>query len=413
MGNNIDYWKDPFEAEPLEGYLLPKNEETGEVFPFCCEPHKAFYNDVKRHFAQFPDCCKGHKAIADRHQLNQDYVSDIALKIATLGNYTEYAIKNNINTPDWFENIRDYIQACAETLMHPPIGLTFYLHYVSEIVKQFEIVNELQKKQILEYIRSYSKRPDIENIVSDLRKTYSNWLEIFPFDISFFSKARTIFTENNLFLYQNPRTNKYSGFGVAEMHTIESLTKVLLDLTNSLLTQLNSYTLHNKGLLTKPQEIELELILNERKMNLKRGYVSNSQDENQQFRRILRKWFKDEKKFIREVAPFLKALPPQKKSQFSVLQWATIFYYADETKLLPAKRTVNSGIEQFVMQHGVITTISSFRNKYYEAKRRINEESNYPIHKLELIIPFLKEAYPQTVTKVENDISFLKEESTE
>jgi len=110
-----------------------------------------------------------------------------------------------------------------------------------------------------------------------------------------------------------------------------------------------------------------------------------------------------------------EVLPPQPsvESPFSVLQWATIFYYADETKLLPESRFIKTRMEQFMRKHQVNTTFDNFKTKYYEAKRRINEKNNYPINKLELIIPFLKENYKQTVTKVENDITILKENKPE
>ncbi len=110
-----------------------------------------------------------------------------------------------------------------------------------------------------------------------------------------------------------------------------------------------------------------------------------------------------------------KTLPPQpiNESPFSVLEWATIFYYADETNLLPENRTINARIEQFINKYKIDTTIKYFRTQYYEAKKRINKKNDYPINKLELIIPFLKENYKQTVTKVENDIIFLEENKPE
>jgi hypothetical protein len=115
------------------------------------------------------------------------------------------------------------------------------------------------------------------------------------------------------------------------------------------------------------------------------------------------------------VKPIVKALPPQPivESPFSVLEWATIFYYADETKLLTESRLIKTRLEQFMCKHQINTTFDHFKTKYYEAKKRINEKNDYPINKLELIIPFLKENYKQTVTKVENDIIFLEENKPE
>lgn len=124
------------------------------------------------------------------------------------------------------------------------------------------------------------------------------------------------------------------------------------------------------------------------------------------------------KKYPRLFATFDKCehnLPPQPivESPFSVLEWATIFYYADETKLLTESRLIKTRLEQFMSKHQINTTFDNFKTTYYEAKKRINKKNDYPINKLELIIPFLKENYKQTVTKVENDIIFLEENKPE
>ena len=118
---------------------------------------------------------------------------------------------------------------------------------------------------------------------------------------------------------------------------------------------------------------------------------------------------------ITDVTPNVKALPPQPiiESPLSVLEWATIFYYADETKLLNESRFIKTRMEQFMSKHQINTTFDNFKTKYYEAKKRINEKNDYPTNKLELIIPFLEENYNQAVTKVKNDIFFLKQNKTE
>ena len=95
------------------------------------------------------------------------------------------------------------------------------------------------------------------------------------------------------------------------MHNKKSLIDVLLILTNNLITQINSHSLYEKGLLNKPQKISLELILNERKLKLKQGYVNNSQSEEKRYRKILKEWFKDEKAFINEITPLLESVQPQ------------------------------------------------------------------------------------------------------
>jgi len=121
-------------------------------------------------------------------------------------------------------------------------------------------------------------------------------------------------------------------------------------------------------------------------------------------------WIETELQRCEYIQEYFKTLPPQPivESPFSVLEWATIFYYADETKLLSESRLISERMREFMSKHKLDTTFDNFKTTYYEAKRRINEKNDYPINKLESIIPFLKENYKQTVTKVENDIIFLE-----
>lgn len=116
---------------------------------------------------------------------------------------------------------------------------------------------------------------------------------------------------------------------------------------------------------------------------------------------------------------YLSKLPTTKQKNktpgvnFSALQWATIFYYADETKLLPNGRTKIARIQSFMTKHEIATTPNNMKSKYYKATNKINKTSDYPTKKLEEIIPFLNEHYPKTVTKIKNDIDFLKDNDTD
>jgi hypothetical protein len=102
-------------------------------------------------------------------------------------------------------------------------------------------------------------------------------------------------------------------------------------------------------------------------------------------------------------------MQPEIEGRFSVLQWATIFYYANEKNLLPANETIKARILQFMRDHKTGSTFENFKTSYYEAKSRINKKNNYPIGKLESIIPFLKKNYNKTVATAESDVTILKE----
>jgi len=109
----------------------------------------------------------------------------------------------------------------------------------------------------------------------------------------------------------------------------------------------------------------------------------------------------------------INSIPPPTNKLFSAIEWATIFFYTNESNLLPENPTIKVSMEQFIKDNNVDTTLGNLKTKYYKAKKAININNNYPLHKLEKIIPFLKEHFPETVTKVENDITFLKENNSD
>jgi len=410
-----------FETKPIEGYEAPTNKETGEQFPNCCPFHKSVFAGAESWFLKFPNCCDQHKAMVSKWWYNKANYSGIAEKIVKQLSYTEHHISERINIDDWYKDITDYIEYNVSSFGHPAIGLHLYLGNIQHYIKNTKSeIPKIKRQVLIEFVETYYNSPiDIDKTnktdLNVLYSTYQKWLKVFPFEISFFSTLKPHFEKQLPILNGKPETNKYTGLAKVKMHTKGSLIDVLLNLTNNLLTQINTTTLYEKGLLTEPQKIKLELVLNERKMKLKQGYVNSSKDEEQRYRKILKEWFADEKRFIDEVTPIVKALPPQPivESPFSVLEWATIFYYADETKLLTESRLIKTRLEQFMNKHQINTTFDNFKTKYYEAKKRINKKNDYPINKLELIIPFLKENYKQTVTKVENDIIFLEENNPE
>ena len=108
--------------------------------------------------------------------------------------------------------------------------------------------------------------------------------------------------------------------------------------------------------------------------------------------------------------------PPQpikEESEFSGLEWATIFYYANSANLLPEKKTRSEKRECFIKAHNIELSAKYFKTKYHEAEKRLNKTLDYPIDKLMRILPFLKSNYKQSVAFLENDIEHLKTEKSD
>lgn len=101
----------------------------------------------------------------------------------------------------------------------------------------------------------------------------------------------------------------------------------------------------------------------------------------------------------------------QPKYNLSNFEWATIFYYAESANLIPGRKKSDKA-KEFFKTHGLTCSEKSFLNNIYTATKRLNKDNNYPLEKLNGILPIVTEYYPLLVVKITNDIEFLRKEMT-
>lgn len=318
--------------ETEQGFLAePKETEptTGEHDFNTCENCQNIRKELIKRLTKkfngteqkqgFPFCCSHHSNLTKVKEFNRASFVSVPEMVADKIIYTNQHIINNHENENYYKDITDYIDYTVESFGQmpnscgEPLYLSDYFFYVTDLLTRNTEISKERKNRLLEFLEAH-QTPPTKNKNTDLNillGTYQKWLKTFPFDISFFAELKPHFEKQLPILNGKPETNKYTGLAKAKMHTKGSLIDVLLNLTNNLITQINTTTLYEKGLLTEPQKIKLELILNERKMKLKQGYVNSSKDEEQRYRKILKEWFADEKRFIDEITSIVKALPPQ------------------------------------------------------------------------------------------------------
>lgn len=323
-----------YDAKPVKEYEVPTNKETGELLPYCCQFHKDALEQANNWFDKYPTCHEFCLNTFNRYGLNKDNLKGLPIKIIKQLSYTEFVFLQSIEKEDWYKSITDYIDYNVDSFGQPAIGLHLYLHFLKHYIGTVKTEIPKEKRQRLtDFIDAYDHPPKTEKTdFNILYSTYQKWLKIFPFELSYFTQLKPQFEKQLPILDGTPETNKYTGLSKGKVHTKSSLINLLLDLTNRLLTEINSHSLYEKGLLTEPQKLKLELVLNERKMKLKQGYVNNSPNEEQRYRKILKDWYRDEKMFIDEITPLLKALPPQPADKEKpVLQEKHISFNSSET----------------------------------------------------------------------------------
>jgi len=324
-GKHIGYFLTGGEYKrPYNTISIPEWEHTLENCEGCNKNHSQILLETTERFKDFPNCCEFHKNLTKESWFDKNHFTDYPIHFTDKLFYSWFHILQNIDTNNWRKEIFDYLDYTINSFgafpdrFGEPLYFSTYTEYLknllnrnleSKSISKKEI--EKRKKEIIEYLDGFNKPQKETTDFNILINTYNKWLKVFPFEISFFANLKPHFEKQLPILNGKPETNKYTGLAKAKMHTKGSLIDVLLNLTNNLLTQINTTTLYEKGLLTEPQKMKLELVLNERKMKLKQGYVNSSKDEEQQYRKILKEWFADEKRFIDEVTPLVKALPPQ------------------------------------------------------------------------------------------------------
>lgn len=303
-----------FDTIPIAGYEPTFNPETGRIYPYCCENHKAWFNSLQAWYEKFPNCCEEHKGMIGKWWFRRSNYDGIVEKIMRQSHYTEYHIFKQSNQPDWEKDIKDYIEYNCFSFGQPAIGLNRYLEQVKSYLLSAETkIPKYKKKILITFIDEYGiKKESKQTDVKILLGIYEKWFREFPFELnSYFGKLKDYFKTHIHILKERPVVNKYSGMAKAQLHTKETLFEALLNLTDALLTKINGVTLYELGIINDANLVKLELILNERKFKLKQGYINTSPNEDHRYRKMIKEWYKDEKKFINEITPLLKPSPPQ------------------------------------------------------------------------------------------------------
>lgn len=306
----------PFFTNPISGFKFPINSETGDEYPNCCESHRKINMEILKWYTKFPNCCKQHRELSKKKGFKKSNYDMLLKHIPNCIIYTAYHISSKINNDDWFKDISYYIQYTKFSFGTPAIGWHLYQNALKAILNQIDQKIPLEKKRrIIELLGtnkkdSNSDENDTKTDLNILHGVYQKWLKIFPFELSFFKSLKNQFKSQLPFLVGELDYNPYLKMAIAQMHTKDSLIEALMELTNKIITQINTKQLFIQGNLNEPEKLKLEILLNERELKLKQGYVNQSKDEEQRFRKILKEWFNDEKKFIDEITPLLKALPP-------------------------------------------------------------------------------------------------------
>lgn len=344
----------PFAIEPTEG------EHSLDSCKECRKHRLLLIEELTEDFEKFPNCCKYHTKLVELPLFNKNDYEGIPTMIADKIMFSYHHIINNLENDDWYEDIADYLEYNLESFGRLPkgygepfkwssyvSGLKQLLKHIEEEISSDKISNIEVKTRMNKVIGLLEPVEEIEsNTVTDfnlLLAKYNEWYKIFPFDLPYFAHLKEKFNKTLPIYTGRTRYNKYLKTTKRELHSKDSFAVVLLRITKNILTSINGLSLYNEGLISDVDKHKLDLILNNRKLQLC-NLSAMPNTNKQEYIKVLKKWFKEEKEFIEDIAPFLKITKATSSSTGpNRTDIAYYCYYTSQTKTLDTENTFPSG----------------------------------------------------------------------
>ncbi|MCU4163650.1 hypothetical protein [Carboxylicivirga caseinilyticus] len=146
----------------------------------------------------------------------------------------------------------------------------------------------------------------IDKIINELNEIYQGWVEIFPFELDMFKHLKEKY-KNELPIIKNNEALYYKDLNEVHINFYSPKTffRYLSQLTMSILGSINTLSLYDDGKIDDIQKHKLEIILNNRKTEI-RAQVSRTRYQKPEYVDYLLEWFEKEEIFIDKIAPFFK-----------------------------------------------------------------------------------------------------------
>ncbi|OAD92660.1 hypothetical protein A7A78_01765 [Aequorivita soesokkakensis] len=327
LTGKIGEFERPFDIIAVDGAHNYSNCEN------CRNTRKDIIARLKKATEIFPFCCESHRKLLDFSLYrNEDYIG-LEDKIADKIMYSYHHVINFIDRDDWLNEITDYLKYVIDSFgsFPPEYGCAFMINYYPDILSDLlkdnspssnkisndEFQKRINKIQNFIDLRFKDTKPQDDDFgerdLNLLLSTYDKWYRTFPFDLEYFKPLKEHFRNTIPILENKLRINKYNGVATTRLHTKENLTKTLIQITKQIITEVNAKKLFDKGLLNDSEKIKMDLILNNRELELSE-ISSIDYSDRKGYIKVLKQWFKSEKKFIKDITPYIQDKPNTKSS---------------------------------------------------------------------------------------------------
>ena len=386
------------ESEYIPPFSIEKTD--GEHSLESCDNCKKLHGTIiERHkeYKEFPNCCEYHKKLPELKEFELFHFANFPREMANKVIFSHHHIINNIENDNWQTEIFDYLDYAIESFGAMPEGygspyqLNDYIILLVDIsynVKDvvLESISKKEYKRRMDLIHKklnsiLSPDDDVYKAIGLLLKTYEDWYNLFPFELDYFKHLEKKF-QNIIPLHQSKTSyNKYLKKEKKQYHTLESLSKELVAITKQILRTINGKVLFDKGELSNTKKIKMDLVLKNRDLEL--NDLEEMPNKNKlEYIKILKKWMKQEKDFIKEITPYLKLQESKtevKTKKATIPQLVLFYYYRHESKELPRfdkhPKGVIKAIEELIVNDDINTSAKYFQLQY-------NKIANYKSNRI-------------------------------
>jgi len=340
-------YETPFATNPTKG------KHSLESCENCRKLQKSLINEISEKLEEFPNCCDYHKKLIELDFFKKEDYKDIANITANKVIYVYHHIINYLDEDDWYNEIINYLEYTQESFGVVPTGCGepfYWSGFISNLVELLSIIEDKvvsDKISLVEIkMRMHKVIKLLEPITTNegsankdfhlLMSKYDQWYKMFPFELQYFSHLKEKFKKIIPLHTGKTRYNKYLDTESKESHTKDSLSVLLLQITKNILGSINGVLLFEKGLITNEEKHELDLIINNRKLELLEMSAMTN-ESTQEYIKVIKKWYNEEKSFIKEITPFLvkdKTKKPVSGQRPNRTDIAYYVFYSNEAKAL-------------------------------------------------------------------------------
>lgn len=337
----------PFPIEASEGdHSLESCEE-------CRKNHNTILKEIEDRFEIFPKCCEYHEPLLELSEFKKEDFDGAPKHVADKILFTYHHIINHLEDDGWYNEITDYLEYAYRSFGQMPTGCgepfqrNRFVTTIEDMLKHFakDYSGKLELKDALTRMNKVQNLLNPEKFGFDTEErnfdtmlnTYKEWVELFPFELSYFTHLKSKFRKIIPFHSGKSRFNQYLKEVILEMHTQESLSSGLITITQKLLQAVSGAILFERDELSDADHKYIELIVGRRKMEIKELSESPNKKRSE-YLKLIKKWFRDEKRFINDITPVLQTLESSKKNKrpySSDVAYAV--YYQEYTDTLETK----------------------------------------------------------------------------